>query len=299
MAGQSRAAVERTTPRRRRQVKRIVGAGAPVRVVTPEPPPVSRRATFDIAVPRVSLKSLPVQSSWRASQPKIAAAVLMLVLCAALYQMFNHDIFFVGDVAVIGNKLVPRDEVQTVSGIRGWNIFFLEPNRVAAAVKTLPEFKTVEVFIGLPNTAEIYVTEREPRFVWEVGGKNYWVDAEGVAMRPRGKLPNGWHVRDADGKAVKYGERVNADAFNAAASLINAWKAAPRFFEWTRAHGLTARDPQGRLVYFGSANQMADKVTALEIVTLQLERDKRKVNFIDLGSGLPYYQEQAAVPTSQ
>jgi hypothetical protein len=43
----------------------------------------------------------------------------------------------------------------------------------------------------------------------------------------------------------------------------------------------------------------------LNIVTTQLLRDKRNVTFIDLGSGLPYYQEfasqaqPAAQPTPQ
>jgi hypothetical protein len=123
------------------------------------------------------------------------------------------------------------------------------------------------------------------------------VDDDGIAMRPRGTVSNGWHVRDAEGKAVQYGERINPDAFNAAVSLINNWKDAPRYFEWTKAHGLTLRDEHGWLVYFGSASQMQDKVTALHIVTTQLLRDKRTISFVDLGSGLPYYQEVASKTT--
>jgi hypothetical protein len=116
-------------------------------------------------------------------------------------------------------------------------------------------------------------------------------------MRPRGMVQNGWHVRDSEGVQVKYGERINPDAFNAAVSLINVWNDAPRYFEWTKAHGLTLRDEHGWLVYFGSASQMADKVTAMNIVATQLLKDKRTVAFIDLGSGLPYYQEVATKST--
>jgi hypothetical protein len=110
-------------------------------------------------------------------------------------------------------------------------------------------------------------------------------------------VPNGWHVRDAEGKTVHYGERINPDAFNAAVSLINVWQDAPRYFEWTKGHGLTLRDEHGWLVYFGSASQMRDKVTALQIVTTQLLKDNRAVAFVDLGSGLPYYQEAAGKTT--
>jgi cell division septal protein FtsQ len=181
--------------------------------------------------------------------------------------------------------------------MRGWNVFFVEPRTVERAVRTLPEFKQVQLYVTLPNIVEIYTTERRPRFVWEVGGRNYWVDEEGIAMRPRGAVPSGWHVRDSEGKAVNYGERVNPDAFNATASLINVWKESPKYFEWTRTHGLTLREEHGWLVYFGSASQMDEKVTALHIVTTQLLRDKRAITFIDLGSGLPYYQEVAAAKT--
>lgn len=303
MAGSKR---ETKTPRQTRRM-RVVGASAPVRLVQPEarlmPKKSARqitgkRATIDIAAPRITINPWRTARDWRASRPKFLAAVLIVALWFALYEMFNADIFFVSDLTVKGNRIVTRDETGRVAGIRGWNIFFVEPDAVVANVRTLPEFKQAQVYVDLPNLVEVFVTERNPRFVWEAGGKNYWVDDDGVAMRPRGMIANGWQVRDAEGAAVKYGERVNTDAFNAVASLINAWKQAPRYFEWTRAHGLTLRDQHGWLVYFGSANQMADKLTALQIVTSQLMKDKRQVTFIDLGSGLPYYQEVAAAPAT-
>lgn len=290
-------------PRRPRRARKVVGATSRVRVLSAEPrqevkpPRAQKRATFDIAAPRLVLNPWRTTRDWRASRPKFAAGVLFVLFLGALYAMFNLDLFYVGEPAVIGNKIVPRDEIVQVSGLRGWNIFFVEPHAVENAVRALPEFKDVQVYVTLPNTVEIYTTERTPKFVWEVAGKNYWIDQEGAAMRPRGMVQTGWHVRDAEGKPIKFGERVNPDAFNAAVSLINVWKEAPKYFEWTKEHGLTLRDEHGWLIYFGSASQMEDKVTALNIVTTQLLKDKRQVAFIDLGSGLPYYQEVAAKTT--
>lgn len=298
---QSKREPESPTPRRTRRAKRVVGATTPrVRVLPVEPRTTEKskrtqkRATFDIAAPRLVLNPWRTKRDWKESRPKFAAGVLVVLLVGALYAMFNLDFFFVGEPVVIGNKIVPSREIAQVSGMRGWNVFFVEPRSVEAAVRTLPEFKDVQVYVTLPNTLEIYTTERKPLFVWEVAGKNYWVDEEGIAMRPRGMVQTGWHVRDSEGKAVSYGDRINPDAFNAAISLINVWEGAPKFFEWTKAHGLTLRDEHGWLIYFGSASQMQDKVTALQIVTTQLERDKRAVSFVDLGSGLPYYQEIAS-----
>lgn len=286
--------------RRTRKKRPVVGAAPHVRVVAPEPREktsrprkTQKRATFDIAAPRIELNPWRTARDWRASRPKFFAGFLLVGLCALLWAALNLDTFFVSQPVVIGNKIVPRAEIAQVAGVNGWNIFFVDPRAVEHAVRALPEFQDVQVYVTLPNTVEIYTVERTPRFVWEVAGKNFWVDQEGIAMRPRGMVPNGWHVRDSEGKVVAYGERINPDAFNAAVSLINTWKDSPKYFEWTKAHGLTLRDEHGWLIYFGSANQMNDKLTALNIVTAQLIKDKRAVTFIDLGSGLPYYQEVA------
>ena len=287
-----------TAPRRNRRKRQVVGAAPRVRVVTPEPRtaqarPRQKRATFDIAAPRIELNPWRTERDWKASRPKFFAGLLLVALLAALWAMFNLDIFFVSQPTVFGNKIVPRQEIAQAAGVNGWNIFFVEPRALHEAVSELPEFKSVQVYVTLPNRVEIYTKERTPRFVWEVAGKNYWIDDEGVAMRARGMVPNGWHVRDSAGKPVKYGERINPDAYNAAAALINVWKDAPKYFEWTSAHGLTLRDEHGWLIYFGSANQMKDKLTSLDIVTQNLLSAKRSVRYIDVAGGTVYYADVA------
>ena len=196
---------------------------------------------------------------WKASRPKFAAAVLIVVLLAALYAMFNLDIFFVTDPRVVRQQNCAERRNSKSIGRARLEYLFCRAARGREAVKALPEFQDVQTYVTLPNTVTIYTTERKPRFVWEVAGKKYWVDDEGIAMRPRGMVPSGWHVRDAEGKAIKYGERVNPDAFNAAVSLINVWKNAPKYFEWTKAHGLTLRDDHGWLVYLAAPAKWTTK----------------------------------------
>ena len=281
--------------------RRAVGATPPVRVVTSahtRARPPERRAQFDLATPRVVLNPWHTKRDWRASRPKFFAAVVIIALVVGLYQLFSADLFFVGDLALSGNRILPRAEIDHAAGVRGWNLFFVEPGAVQAALEKLPEVKAARVTTILPNQVQIQIVERQPRFVWEVKGSKYWVDDDGIAMRVRGDSPNALQLRDDEGAAVKLGERVNSNAFNTAVSLVNAWQDGPRVFAWTRGHGLMVREQHGWIVYFGSASQMAEKLAALKIVTAQILQDKSNVNFIDLGSGLPYYQLAVSSPAS-
>lgn len=253
----------------------------------------SRHTYFALYAPAVAINRWKTAADWRASRPKFAAAALFVVLVISLHQLFTNDAFFVTNLKVGGNRLLPPSEIEQAAGIRGWNIFFINSLEVEAAVEKLPEVKDARVTIDLPGQARVQIVERLPRFVWETSGASYWVDDDGIALRVRGNAPDLLTMKDLDSEATKIGERVNVEAFNAAISLRNAWRGGPKAFEWSKAHGLAIRDEHGWLVYFGSAGQMADKLTALKIVTTQLLKEQRAIAFIDLGSGLPYYQEVA------
>ncbi len=277
-------------PRRRSKV----GAAPTVRVYTPEPRrkvKASRRAYLQLYMPRFTFNPWHSETAWRASRSKFFATVFFVVLAVALYQLFSNSLFFVDNIAFGGNRFATREELTRASGIQGWNIFFINTGEVEAALKKMPEVKEAHVTLGLPNRVQVQIVERLPRFVWETRGQTYWVDDDGLAVRARTSLPGLLWVKDMDANPVQIGERVNVDAFNAVVSLHNAWPKGPRVFEWSRTHGLAVREDHGWLVYLGNANQMPEKLAALNLVRDQISKEKKTVSFIDVGSGLPYYQE--------
>ncbi|MGB8646444.1 MAG: FtsQ-type POTRA domain-containing protein [Anaerolineae bacterium] len=286
----------RDKTRRRRKV------GAPVRVITPEPRRqvrASRRAYFELYAPRLTLNPWKNATEWRASRPKFFAGVLMVVLAIALFQLFGVSTFFVDGVNWTGNRYMSANELTQASGVLGWNIFFVDPQEIQANLKKLPEIQDARVSLALPNTVNVQVTERAPSFVWQTGNATYWVDQEGIAFQARANLNGIMWVKDLDSMPVKLGARVNADAFNAAVGLHNAWPDGPQAFEWSDAHGLAVRDQHGWLIYFGRAIQMANKLTELQIISTQIVKENRSITFIDLGSGLPYFQEVTAQATKK
>lgn len=281
---------------RNRRRRRVVGARDDTRGFDRSPRRLvkaPRRTLFALYAPRLALTRLKSKEYWRATRPKILAAFLIVVFASALYQLFAGDQFYVPQLALSGNHVLPAAEIEQAAGIRGWNIFFVNLQDVETAIKKLPEVKDARVTIGLPNRVEVQIVERAPRFIWQTRSGTYWVDDDGIALRVRFNSPDLLTLKDYDSTGTKIGSRVNAEAFNAAVNLRNMWKDGPRAFEWTKAHGLTTRDSHGWLIYFGSANQMANKLDALKIVTAQLVKDQHTIAYIDVGSGLPYYQEIA------
>lgn len=276
--------------------RRSVGGSFSLRQVSPAPAKLvraSRQTYFALYAPRVSLKGLKSKAYHQANRPKFLAAVLLIIFALSLYEIFASDIFYVPNLALEGIHILPQGEVDQAAGIQGWNVFFVNDRDVAAAIKRLPEVKDVQVSTEMPNRVAVRINERSPRFAWVTKGSTYWVDDDGIAVRARFVAPSLLTLKDVDGTAVEIGERVSAEAFNAAVSLRNLWPKGPTAFEWSKAHGLAARDEHGWLIYFGSASQMADKLAALKIVTAQLAKDRHTIAYIDVGNGLPYYQEVA------
>ncbi len=288
----TKASTSSSRSRRRRTV-----GGVNVRAFTPEPRrtvKASRRTYLELYVPRFTFNPWKSERAWQLGRPKFFAGVFFVLLAIGLYQLFSNSAFYVDNISFAGNQFIMANDLSQASGVQGWNIFFIHTLEVEAALKKLPGVKEARVTVSLPNHVQAQIVERLPRMVWESRGATYWVDDDGVAIPARAALPGLLWLKDADGAPVKLGARVNTDAFNAAVSLHNAWQNGPRVFEWSRAHGLAVHDEHGWLIYLGAASQMPDKLAALKIVTAQILQAKKTVAFIDLGSGLPYYEEVAA-----
>ncbi len=288
------------SPRDRGRRRRKVGAA--VRAITPEPHRkvhASRRAFLELYWPRLTLTPWKDAAGWRVNRPKILAGIIVVVLLIALVELFNAPIFFVEGVTWRGNQYVGADELSQTLAVQGWSIFFLDPRELETRLLSRPEVQGAHVSLALPNSVNVELIERTPRFVWETNGATYWVDQNGIAFAVRANLSGLMWLRDLDGKPVKQGARINAEAFNAAVSLHNVWPDGPMTFEWSDVRGLATREQHGWLVYFGRAQQMAEKLTALQIVSAEIAKENKSINFIDLGSGLPYYQEVAAPVTKK
>ena len=116
----------------------------------------------------------------------ISVAVLLgIVIYLALYLPF----FRVPNATVLGNNRLTREEIESVTGVIGQSIFTVQPDEVETRLRmNYPELLSAQVKVYLPNHVYITVSERQPVILWQQDGGYTWIDATGVAFRPRGAV---------------------------------------------------------------------------------------------------------------
>ncbi|HEX7589113.1 MAG TPA: FtsQ-type POTRA domain-containing protein, partial [Anaerolineae bacterium] len=228
--------------------------------------------------------------AWNVQQVKIIAAALAFVILVGLFEFFNGDSFYVYTFEVNGTKYLTRAEVERTSGLIGYNIFFVDARTIEQSLLKLPEVKSVRVSTGLPNQVAVQVEERAPEIVWQRGAESYWLDHDGIAFRARANLTQLPAIRDLDLGAVKLGQPIQSDGYDAYHALHAAWSTAPSVFEWSSARGLSYIDEHGWKIYLGDSTEMAGKLAKLGALMPQLASQNVHIAFIDLSKGDPFYQ---------
>ncbi len=115
------------------------------------------------------------------------AAVAALLLGVAIYLAFALPFLHVSSATVLGNSRLSAEEINSVLGVTGQSIFTVQPDEVKTRLlMNYPELSSAQVNVYLPNQVYVTITEREPVILWQQDGGMTWIDAAGVAFRPRG-----------------------------------------------------------------------------------------------------------------
>ena len=122
---------------------------------------------------------------------RLLSFFMSLLLGAAIYLAWTLPTFRVVAANVTGNQRVSADEINSVLNPAGQSIFTLLPTDLESRLRiNYPELASVKVAISLPNTMTVNVVERQPIILWQQNGGYTWIDASGVAFRPRGVADN-------------------------------------------------------------------------------------------------------------
>jgi cell division protein FtsQ len=246
--------------------------------------------THEAAAVALPLRFVSVGALWQDQAARLPGLLLAAFLLWALFQFFESDQFFVFEATISGNNRVSAEEIFQQAGVEGQNIFFLNPADIEARLQSTSNIKSAVVRCVLPASLDIQVVEREPVYIWQVGNTTYWLDADGVVMKPVGPALDTITLIDTDAQAVQPGQQVSRDILNAAAEL-RKWLPNKKVFQWSQIHGLSFQHDDGYAVYLGKADNLTEKMATLTALSQGLADKKVRPKFIDLRfSGRPYYR---------
>ncbi len=195
---------------------------------------------------------------------RFASILISLFLGVAIYLAFTLPYFYVPAATVLGNNLISAEEINSVTGVVGQSIFMVQPDELETLLRTnYPELLSAEVNVYLPNQVYVTVSERVPVILWQRGEGYTWIDATGVAFRPRGlegglvpvlavdePVP-GTKLSDDPFSPSPYMQKELVDAILALSPLLPAGQT----MTFDSTHGLGWEDPRGWLAYFGTSAQ--------------------------------------------
>ena len=248
----------------RRALKPIVPVTAriPAHAVTSKPRLVAKPRRFNVALGLSELLlqkphfSIPrFHANWR-----MISILSVLLLGGTIYLTLTLPYFFVPGATTLGNNRLSSAEINTVLGVTGQSIFAVQSQEIETRLlMNYPELLSAEVNVYLPNQVYVTVAERQPVILWQIGAGYTWIDAAGVAFRPRGFVEGLVPVSALDEPPAgaeadtlgppPYMQRELVDAILALSPLVPAGST----LTFDSAEGLGWTDSRGWKVSFGAS----------------------------------------------
>lgn len=130
------------------------------------------------------LPSLPIlRFSWQ-----WVSGILTILLLMFVIVLLNTPIFRVNGFEVRGLSTYSSADFNHLLNGRQTSIFLVNTTEIFDSILiSFPELVGSQVEISLPNRIVITAAERKPVILWQSDAGNYWIDAEGVILAPRGE----------------------------------------------------------------------------------------------------------------
>ena len=251
---------------------------------------------YEATAPKIKLSLRPVVGFWQDHGGKALGFLLLLALGWLTYQLFVMEAFYVYEARVVGNQLVPAEEIYQNSGLEGMSIFWINPTQVEATIVSLQNIKEARVHCGLPDRVTIEVAERQPQVIWQIGAtvpqgeKRYWIDEEGTVLPARGELTEATVIVDLDERPVQPGDRVDPQVI-AGAQKLRSLLPELTTVQYASHTGISFQSEQGWPVYLGQGEDIEQKVAIMKALFQEIAAKGVHPQFIDLRfKGSPYYK---------
>jgi cell division protein FtsQ len=297
--------------RRAQRVTQAMGPSAPrpykpvahvtTQVGATHPQAAPGRNTGAVLHPSWALLRARTRAVDRSGYWRWISAGLVLLLGFSLYLMWTLPYFRVPAITLTGNNRLTREEIEAVLAITGQSIFMLQPQDLALRLRLqYPELTAAEVKVYLPNYVFVEIAERRPVILWQQGPGFTWVDADGVAFRPRGDAGDLVTVAALDAPPagdLPSGDPLHPPAFMAPDLVAAILTLAPQVpdgavLSYDAYDGLGWEDGRGWKAAFGTgAAEMPLKLRVYQSLVESLAAEGRIPEYINVAfTDAPYFR---------
>lgn len=266
------------------------------------PSSTRRRYQAAVSMPGIEISLPAIQITGEGIRSRLFALFICLLLGTALYMGATLPAFRAAPAQVTGNQRISAQEINTILGATGQSIFTLTSAGLESRLRlNYPDLESAHVTISLPNNVTVSVVERKPVLLWQQGNGYTWIDADGVAFRPRGAAPGLVAVLALSAPPAPAADTA-ADPLSPAAfvspDLVKAIQTigpdVPQgtTVEYDPKYGLGWTDARGWKVFFGAdATDMAVKLQVYKSLVDSLAQQGIHPTFISVQyANAPYYR---------
>jgi cell division septal protein FtsQ len=257
-------------------------------------------------------------------------SLAVLGVCAyTLFIIGGDDRFYLNYIPVEGATSLDINHVVAESGLAGRHIFAADPQEAADHLGQMGGVITASVTLHWPNDVSIILREKPPLATWQEGDEAYWVDEDGGLSPARAQTVGLLNIvsevtsdasrvtsedAEATRKEVEVTSEAAADEEQAAdeAAVTDEVEAQVAFVPrdvlegalqlralrpnieklyYRPSGGLSYQDGRGWRAYFGTGEDMHQKLVVYETVVAQLMERGIRPEYISVSNQhKPYYR---------
>ncbi len=271
--------------RKQPKLQRVQAAGTtaiPKVVVPAAAKKRKRRNRQRIKVPTSLLKQIALSSRWM-------SLGLVTVCIFALILIGRDDSFYLTSIPVNGNVSVPATEIIARSGMSGAHIFAADPSEAALLIGEIPGVISATVTLEWPNMVNINIAEASPLAIWSQNGHTYWITTQGDLV-PARVSTSGLLLIESDENELFGDDPYVPDEVLEGALELRALRPNIDRLSYQLGNGLSYQDGRGWQVYFGTGQNMGQKLIVYEAIVEDLLAKSITPAYISVRNGLkPYY----------
>ena len=232
--------------------------------------------------------------------------VLIGLIAGGIVFALTSPIFNIKDIKVLNNSQISTDTIISLSELKyDENIFKFYSKNVAEKIKENPYIENVKIHRKLPNTIEIDIEERVPKYSVDYMGKYAYINNQGYLLEiseDSKKLPIILGVSTAEENIVP-GNRLNNDDLIKLEDVIKIMNSAKENNLDTKVTSIDISDKSDYIIYLeeekkkvhlGDNTNLSNKM--LYVVAI-MEKEKEKEGDIYVNGDLnnkfqPYFKEK-------